>query len=59
MKIEDIIFIGAMGLPGGGRNVITQRLQRHFNIITYTEFEKETIKFIFSSILNSFLFKFN
>ena len=36
-KIEDIIFIAAMGPPGGGRSVITQRLQRHFNIMTYTD----------------------
>ena len=36
-RIEDIIFISAMGPPGGGRSEITQRLQRHFNIMTYTD----------------------
>ncbi len=33
-KIEDLVFIAAMGPPGGGRQVLTQRLQRHFNIIS-------------------------
>lgn len=36
-KLEDVIFISAMGPPGGGRAKITMRLQRHFNLITYTE----------------------
>lgn len=36
-KIEDMYFISAMGPPGGGRAVITPRLQRHFNVITYTD----------------------
>jgi dynein heavy chain len=36
-KIEDMFFVSAMGPPGGGRAAITARLQRHFNIITYTD----------------------
>ena len=48
MKIEDIIFICAMGPPGGGRSPITKRLERHFNSITYTNLGKESIKMIFS-----------
>jgi len=36
-RIEDIVFVSAMGPPGGGRSVITPRLQRHFNVMTYTE----------------------
>lgn len=48
MKIEDIIFICAMGPPGGGRSPITKRLERHFNIITYTNLGKESIKMIFT-----------
>lgn len=55
MKIEDIIFICAMGPPGGGRSPITKRLERHFNIITYTNLGKESITMIFSKIVNAFL----
>jgi dynein heavy chain len=45
-KIEDIIFISAMGPPGGGRSAITARLQRHFNFLTYTNLGKESITMI-------------
>ena len=55
MKIEDIIFISAMGPPGGGRSAVTNRLQRHFNYLTYTDLGKESITMIFSKILNAFL----
>lgn len=55
MKIEDIIIICAMGPPGGGRSPITKRLERHFNIITYTNLGKESIKMIFSTIVKAFL----
>lgn len=59
MKIEDIILICAMGLPGGGRSALTQRLQRHFNIITYTNLDKDSIVMIFSSILKAFVSHFS
>lgn len=55
MRIEDIIFISAMGPPGGGKSVITPRLQRHFNIITYTNLGTESVSMIFSKILSAFV----
>jgi dynein heavy chain len=59
MKIEDIIFICAMGPPGGGRSPITKRLERHFNIITYTNLGKESITMIFSQSVKAFLGSFS
>jgi len=55
MKIEDIIFVSAMGPPGGGRASLTQRLQRHFNFLTYTDLGKQDITMIFSKILGAFV----
>jgi dynein heavy chain len=57
-KIEDIIFVSAMGPPGGGRSVVTQRLQRHFNIITYTNLGSESVEMIFTKVVNKFLGSF-
>jgi dynein heavy chain len=57
-KIEDIIFIAAMGPPGGGRSVITPRLQRHFNIMTYTDLQDESIHTIFYTIITAFMYNF-
>jgi dynein heavy chain len=46
-KIEDIIFVSAMGPPGGGRSSLTQRLQRHYNFLTYTNLGSDSISMIF------------
>ena len=46
----DVGFVGAMGPPGGGRNDITARIIRHFNIISYTDIEDSTISKIFTTI---------
>jgi len=59
MKIEDIIVVSAMGPPGGGKNPITQRLQRHFNIMTYTNLGKESITMIFEKIVRAFIGSFS
>lgn len=59
MKIEDINFISAMGPPGGGKSNITQRMQRHFNIMTYTNLGKESVTMIFSKIVKAFIGSFS
>jgi len=59
MKLEDIILLAAMGPPGGGRTKITDRVCRHFNIIGYTELDKETVTRIFTVLLDYFLKRFS
>jgi dynein heavy chain len=48
-----------MGPPGGGRTFITGRLVRHFNVISYTELDKDTIKMIFTSLMTNFYKKYS
>jgi dynein heavy chain len=59
LKIEAVLIIAAMGPPGGGRAVVTARLQRHFNIMTYTDLQTESMDTIFSTILSAFYFNFS
>jgi dynein heavy chain len=59
MKIEDIIFISAMGPPGGGRSAISQRMKRHFNMLAYPHLAKESITMIFNKILKAFVGHFS
>lgn len=58
-RVEDMYFISAMGPPGGGRSTITPRLQRHFNVITYTDLSLEMIDNIFSTIVGAFYRSFS
>ncbi|KAL8008233.1 putative dynein heavy chain region D6 P-loop domain, dynein heavy chain, domain-2 [Plasmopara halstedii] len=51
-KIVDTIVLAAMGPPGGGRNHITPRLLRHFNLLCFSEFDNTTLIRIFTTILD-------
>ena len=58
-NIIDIVFVTSMGPPGGGRNPISSRFVRHFNIIGYTEMSDESKAVIFRTILSSFVSQFD
>jgi len=54
-KIIDTVLLAAMGPPGGGRNPITSRMVRQFNMISQTEMDHESMALIFGTILRNFL----
>ena len=56
ISLVDLQFICALGPPGGGRNPVTPRFVRHFNIVSVAKFNDDTMTRIFSSIV-SFYFK--
>jgi len=50
LELIDIIMVTAMGPPGGGRHAITPRFLRHFNVISFDNFDEETMRNIFNPI---------
>jgi dynein heavy chain, axonemal len=54
-----VIFVVACGPPGGGRNQVTARFYRHFNVINYVELSDESLCLIFTTILTNFLSNFD
>ena len=51
-ELIDLIFVTAMGPPGGGKNPITPRYLRHFNQIAINNFEESVLLRIFSKLMD-------
>jgi len=49
--IIDTILLTAMSPPGGGRNEVTQRLLRHFQILTFSSFDNVVLNRIFGNLM--------
>ena len=54
-KIIDCAYIGAMGPPGGGRQIVTNRFLRYFSFISFPELEAQSMTQIFDTILRTFV----
>lgn len=58
ITLVDLQLIAAMGPPGGGRNAVTPRFLRHFNICSINAFSDDTMSRIFSNVV-TFYFRNN
>ncbi|XP_047106954.1 dynein axonemal heavy chain 3 [Schistocerca piceifrons] len=52
LELVDILFVGAMGPPGGGSNEITGRFIRHLMLISIDSFPDNTLTKIFGAIID-------
>jgi len=56
-QIVGVNYITAMGPPGGGRNSITMRYVRHFTTIYVEPYSDDSLKNIFSVVMDWFFLK--
>jgi dynein heavy chain, axonemal len=50
--LEDMTFIGAMGPPSQGRNQVSLRVTRHFNLLYVEPYLPTSLSTIFSSLMD-------
>ncbi|KAI9224248.1 dynein heavy chain and region D6 of dynein motor-domain-containing protein [Blastocladiella britannica] len=58
-NVEDVSLLSACAPPGGGRNPVTPRLIRHFNVLNVPMPSDASLARIFKSILDGFLKPFS
>jgi len=54
-QLIDIRMLAAMCPPGAGKNDITDRYSRHFNLVFVTPFDEDSLARIFTTVVNKFL----
>ena len=54
-QLIDIHMLAAMCPPGGGKNDITDRYSRWFNLLFVTPFDEESLSRIFVTVVNKFM----
>eukprot|EP00930_Biecheleria_cincta_P008307 TRINITY_DN10972_c0_g1_i1.p1 TRINITY_DN10972_c0_g1~~TRINITY_DN10972_c0_g1_i1.p1 ORF type:complete len:3080 (-),score=708.03 TRINITY_DN10972_c0_g1_i1:231-8642(-) len=54
-QLIDIHMLAAMCPPGGGKNDVTDRYSRHFNLVFVTPFDEESLARIFVTVVSKFL----
>lgn len=51
-ELADVQFLAAMGPAGGGRNPVTSRYLRHFNLVSVAQVANKTLATIFQTMLD-------
>jgi len=51
-ELIDVNFVAAMGPPGGGKNPVTPRYLRHFNIFAINNFDEAVLQRIFTKLMD-------
>eukprot|EP00698_Gefionella_okellyi_P007651 TRINITY_DN186_c0_g4_i1.p1 TRINITY_DN186_c0_g4~~TRINITY_DN186_c0_g4_i1.p1 ORF type:complete len:3955 (+),score=1074.62 TRINITY_DN186_c0_g4_i1:43-11907(+) len=57
-EIKDVVIVAACAPPGGGRNEVTPRFFRHFNMLNIPPPSDDSMRKIFGSILGGFFANF-
>ncbi|TYZ50849.1 hypothetical protein PybrP1_008863 [[Pythium] brassicae (nom. inval.)] len=57
--LKDLLFVGAMGPPGGGRNQVDPRFVAQFNVYNLTPPTKDVLRQIYGSIVATYLRNFS
>jgi dynein heavy chain len=57
-NIVNFTFITAMSPPGAGKNAVTLRYIRHFNVIYVEPYSSDSLKTIFSTVMDWFFMQF-
>ena len=52
MNLINLQFVAAMGPPGGGRTRITQRYVRHYNVVGFVPFDRDSMSKVFTAVVS-------
>lgn len=58
-KIKETVILACSAPPGGGRNNLTPRFTRHFNILNLTQPNFDVLQKIFETMLDEFCIGLN